>query len=89
MHKSVRWVYGNAAALGGVKVGGSWIFTEEGLVNALQGAGRLEGRSDGPGEQVGKVVSIESRRPCVGNRSKKRIKEASFNDNHGLIEYVR
>lgn len=34
--KSTSWVYDNASKLGGVKIGGSWIFTEEGLKAVLQ-----------------------------------------------------
>ena len=29
LQKSLRWVYRNGQALGGVKVGGTWIFPKE------------------------------------------------------------
>jgi hypothetical protein len=36
LKKSLKFVYANAHVLGGVKIGGSWIFTQEGFENALQ-----------------------------------------------------
>jgi hypothetical protein len=35
MGKNLRWVYANAPRLGGLKIGGSWIFTRGNLDNAL------------------------------------------------------
>lgn len=35
MSKNLRWVYANAPRLGGLKIGGSWIFTRANLENAL------------------------------------------------------
>ena len=36
LKKSLRWVYAHALELGAVRIGGSVIFTEEALENALQ-----------------------------------------------------
>ena len=36
LKKSVRWVYANGTDLGGVKIGGSWIFTQENFYDAIQ-----------------------------------------------------
>jgi hypothetical protein len=36
LKKSIRWVYANGSALGGVKIGGSWIFTKENLHHAYK-----------------------------------------------------
>jgi len=42
LNKSIKWVYSNASSLGAVRIGGSWIFTEEGLNDAIKGAGYLD-----------------------------------------------
>jgi hypothetical protein len=36
LNKSLKFVYTHAAELGGAKIGGSYIFTQEGLYDALQ-----------------------------------------------------
>jgi hypothetical protein len=36
LQKSRRWVYRNGQALGGVKVGSTWIFPKEGFYDAIQ-----------------------------------------------------
>jgi hypothetical protein len=33
--KNLRWVYANAPQLGGLKIGGSWLFTQANLEQAL------------------------------------------------------
>lgn len=38
--KSRSWVYGHAPELGASRIGASWIFTKEGLTEALQKARR-------------------------------------------------
>lgn len=40
--KSRKWIYANAARLGGSRVGRSWIFSEEALRNALLGQATAE-----------------------------------------------
>jgi hypothetical protein len=42
--KNLRWVYANAPQLGGLKVGGSWIFTRANLERALT----LQGQPPSP-----------------------------------------
>jgi len=46
--KSRSWVYGHAAELGASRIGSSWIFTKEGLTEALQKARR----EDSPKKQA-------------------------------------
>ena len=46
MKKSLKFVYANASELGGIKIGGSWIFTQEGLENALQRRRQMAGQGD-------------------------------------------
>ena len=50
--KSKTWVYRNALELGASRIGGSWIFTQEGLENALQ-----------RGKEVESGASIQRRTP--------------------------
>jgi hypothetical protein len=35
LKKSLPWVYAHAPELGAVKIGGSWIFTQEGVEDAI------------------------------------------------------
>ena len=37
LQKSLRWVYRNGQAIGGTKVGSTWIFPKESFYNAIQG----------------------------------------------------
>jgi len=36
MRKNIHWIYRNAAALGGIKIAGSWIFTAGNLEAAIE-----------------------------------------------------
>jgi hypothetical protein len=69
LRKSLRWVYKNAYFLGASKIGGSWIFTREGLHDAIQRGQRLESDTAlwGP-ETTDKVVPIKK----GSNRIRKR-----------------
>ena len=80
LHMSERWVYLHAAELGASRIGGSWIFTEEGLIDALQRARRLESiRQDRRGKKAS-VVSIKEGSLGVGRKNKKRPKDAEIED---------
>ena len=46
MTKSLKFIYTNATELGGIKIGGSWVFTREGLENAIQRKGQMAGKGD-------------------------------------------
>tara|TARA_Y100001954_G_scaffold238820_1_gene308750 strand:- start:29194 stop:29640 length:447 start_codon:yes stop_codon:yes gene_type:complete len=59
LQKSVEWVYKNAADLGGVNVGGRWLFYENNIVEALRptskggsDAGKTEEPEDGKNRMV-------------------------------------
>ena len=72
LHKDQSWVYRNARALGGVKIGGSWVFTQENLERAL----RWE--PDGEPQQPStKVVSMKEK-----VKGRKRV---DHTDRHGLV----
>lgn len=43
LKKSLRWVYNHAADLGAARIGKSLIFTEEGLIDAIQRGQEVEG----------------------------------------------
>ena len=45
MGKSTAWVYKYAARLGGVKIGGTWVFTAASVSRALEKAGSISGIS--------------------------------------------
>ena len=59
LQKSLNWVYDHALDLGAKRIGGSWIFTKEGLDHAIQGKKRddqgYSGRQD-----MGKCVTEDS-----------------------------
>ena len=81
LHKSLRWVYHHAPELGASRIGGSWIFTEEGLNDALQRARRMEG------DQV--ISEERGPRSRVGKPHKKKLKNPEIDDPHGLAPFVR
>ena len=89
LKKSVRWVYANGDALGGAKIGGSWIFTEENLYHAMQTNGR-QMESDGNGQRgtLQLVTGHEKKSRGVGSSRTKKAeaarKEAAIR--HGLID---
>lgn len=45
MGKSTAWVYKYAARLGGVKIGGTWVFTTTSVSRALESTGSVSGIS--------------------------------------------
>ena len=45
MGKSTAWVYKYAARLGGVKIGGTWVFTTASVSRALENTGSMSGIS--------------------------------------------
>jgi hypothetical protein len=51
LHKKLKRVYAHAAELGAAPIGGSWIFTQEALENALQRSREMAGGCQAPGEK--------------------------------------
>lgn len=89
LHKSVRWVYDNGNALGGVKIAGSWFFTQEGLENAVMG--QAAGNMDGAGKvQRAKISSqLPNQKRCQrmgGPEAKTTIRGTKEDDpnRHGI-----
>jgi hypothetical protein len=89
LHKSLRWVYHHAPELGASRIGGSWIFTEEGLNDALQRARRMEGGSPGQGTKKTSLVSIEAGGRTLGRRNKKRAQGIHPYDPFGITQPIR
>ena len=69
MGKSTAWVYKYAAHLGGVKIGGTWVFTAASVSRALEKAGSISGIS------VNRSASHQRRKkvPCAPSLNKRRI----------------
>jgi len=80
LHKSLRWVYHHAPELGASRIGGSWIFTEEGLNDALQRARQVKREPPAHPEEKG---------PQTGKPHKKRAQNQEVDDRHGLAQFVR
>ena len=82
LNKSLRWVYKYGYDLGGVKIGGSWIFTKENLYNALQARKEMAWGGYYPRPQVSKAFSNKERSPIMGISRKKKV---AGEDPHGLL----
>ena len=83
LNKSLQWVYRNAGALGAVRIGRSWIFTEEGLCHAIQGKRDVEGESH-QGRPALHVLEGNKRGSAgLGKRKEERIK-GELKDRHGV-----
>ena len=69
MGKSTAWVYKYAARLGGVKIGGTWVFTAASVSRALEKAGSISGIS------VNRSASHQRRKkvPRAPSLNKRRI----------------
>jgi hypothetical protein len=75
LKKSLKFVYVNAVELGGVKIGGSWIFTQEGFKNALQRGRQMAGKGNFQGRAVHKSTQNKKSRNSLGNRKAKGAQE--------------
>jgi hypothetical protein len=68
MGKNLNWIYANARQLGGLKIGGSWIFTQANLEHALNpqtptaASETLQNRKPAP-----RRGRPRARRPAPGN----------------------
>jgi hypothetical protein len=92
LQKSAKWVYSHAEDLGGVKIGGTWIFTERGFEYAIKGGKALERRGlDGrQTHQSEKRVHPQGRRTGMGAGGEKKadqsIREAATR--HGFDDLL-
>ena len=92
--KSKRWVYAHGYELGGVKIGGTWIFTLEGFRDAIQGKRqRWLARSGAvAGKDVSRRFRNEKRGGGVGGQEKARaggLYQDAEPDRHGLGKFLR
>jgi hypothetical protein len=71
LNKSLRWVYGHAHELGGARIGGSWIFTEEGLANAIKGGREVACSRKNEGGTGNETVRGKERSTQLGIGNKK------------------
>jgi hypothetical protein len=89
LNKSKRWVYDNASALGGVKIGGSWIFTQEGLDHAIMGQAERNLESAGKVQRAeisGQLRNQKRSNRMGGQQAKGTIRRSKEDDHnrHGL-----
>jgi len=95
LQKSRRWVYRNGLALGGVKVGRTWIFPKEGFYNAIQGQGNreMEGRGqtqrapDRPEDVQDQEGGLFMGKQGATKTEKEQFRKAAAR--HGLTDLVR
>ena len=95
LQKSRRWVYRNGQALGGVKVGGTWIFPKECFYNALQGqkirnmegGGQTQRSSNRPEDIQNQEGGILMGKHGATRIEKERLRQSAAR--HGLSDLVR
>ena len=86
LKKSLSWVYANAPALGASRIGGSWIFSEEGLQDALQAGQEVARASHGVrADKNERRVHHKERRPRVGAETKKTLGERARRHNLNVV----
>jgi hypothetical protein len=86
LKKSVRWVYANGDTLGGVKIGGSWIFTKENLTDAIQRKRQMAGGGYDPGQKIHGPVVNQKGGGKLGAGQTREIQEAARR--HNLVEFL-
>ena len=74
INKSIRWVYSHAHDLGGIKIGGSWIFTKEGFENAIQTKQKVASGGNIPGQKIPDPMQKQKGGHCLGKQNAKGIK---------------
>ena len=95
LQKSRRWVYRNGLALGGVKVGSTWIFPKEGFYNAIQGqkirkmegGGQTQRSSNRPEDLQNQERGILMGKHAATRTEKERLRQAAAR--HGLTDLMR
>lgn len=76
LQKSLKWVYRNAQALGGSKIGGSLFFTDEGVWDAIQRGQKVAGSGDGqPKTGCTEIIQIKERSRRVGTQLQEKSQE--------------
>jgi len=85
---SEGWVYNHAQELGGVKIGGKWLFTERGLENALQVQDKRgnQAQRNGTGQE-GTIHTLRLSKTGRGNRMGSRDKETLEERREGVKRY--
>ncbi|UCF82166.1 MAG: helix-turn-helix domain-containing protein [Desulfobacteraceae bacterium] len=84
--KSVRWVYSYAGELGAARIGGSWIFTEEGLQDAIQRKrGNMAEQGLFSGQTIHQTVQNQKRSPEMGKRKTQGVKGVKQEDLYSLL----
>ncbi|MBW2307529.1 MAG: helix-turn-helix domain-containing protein [Deltaproteobacteria bacterium] len=73
LKKSVRWVYTHARELGAAKIGGSWIFTQEGLDDAIQRGQEMAWDAHASRQKASSLISNQKGCCRLGKREAKRI----------------
>lgn len=86
LKKSVRWVYANGDALGGAKIGGSWIFTEENLYHTIQRKKQVAGGGDDPRQAVHRPTPDKKGGGKLGTGQTRATEQAA--QRHGLTEFL-
>jgi hypothetical protein len=88
--KTTRWVYKNAAQLNGAKIGGSWIFTKEGISDAIQRGQEMARESNFQGAKVHVITPDKKRRRGLGGKEKKGAERSrkSLAERAGLAEFL-
>lgn len=84
IRRSKSWVYAHAAELGASRIGSSWIFTQEGLTDALQGSRSLAQRHQNQWKADAKpFVSDQKGSPRVRKLAPETVSEGLHR--HGLV----
>ena len=88
LRKSSHWVYEHYRKLAGVKIGGSIIFTEENLKDAISRGQEMEGGSQIPGAEASMPDRNEAQCLKVGKRQEKEIIRREAAERHCLVRFL-
>ncbi|MDA3897182.1 MAG: hypothetical protein PF482_13675 [Desulfobacteraceae bacterium] len=90
LKKSVAWVYNHAHELGGAHIGGSWIFTEEAFINAIQARQEMARSRQIQENPLSSINGNQARSYRMGNREKKGIEKSREKaaKRHGLDDLL-
>src|SRR5271157_1740184 len=87
--KSISWVYRHAGELGAARIGGSSIFTEEALNNAIQTGQQVARNRNGEWPEGIKTSRDQSSSRTMGNRKRKRTQVFDTDPGrHGLAHLL-
>jgi hypothetical protein len=89
IHKSVSWVYRNAASVGGKKIAGSWFFTEEGVKDAISRGKEVPCSSNNRRTETHKAVRYKKGSAGMGIGHQKESEEAENPDRHGFASALQ